>query len=153
MNSTVRFKINTPTVVSESFDDEVVIINLDNGNYYSTNETAAVIWELIDQGVLPEEIIREINQRYAGDPEEIGKTVRSFLTELREENLIVPDESERTGVIDALNPPPDIVPEKDEPEFAAPVLQVYNDMKELLLLDPVHEVDETGWPNPNPENG
>ena len=23
----------------------------------------------------------------------------------------------------------------------------YTDMQELLLLDPVHEVDEAGWPN------
>jgi hypothetical protein len=23
-------------------------------------------------------------------------------------------------------------------------------MRDLLLMDPVHEVDETGWPNPKP---
>jgi hypothetical protein len=33
-------------------------------------------------------------------------------------------------------------------EFSRPILTKYTDMKELLLLDPIHEVDETGWPNP-----
>jgi len=33
-------------------------------------------------------------------------------------------------------------------EFRAPVLNVYADMKDLLLLDPIHDVDEVGWPTP-----
>ena len=28
-----------------------------------------------------------------------------------------------------------------------PRLDKYTDMQELLLLDPIHEVDERGWPN------
>ena len=31
--------------------------------------------------------------------------------------------------------------------FEAPALQVYTDMEDLLLLDPIHEVDEMGWPS------
>jgi hypothetical protein len=30
------------------------------------------------------------------------------------------------------------------------VLQKYTDMADLLLLDPIHEVDEQGWPQPAP---
>jgi hypothetical protein len=26
------------------------------------------------------------------------------------------------------------------------VLERYTDMQELLLLDPIHDVDQTGWP-------
>ncbi len=32
--------------------------------------------------------------------------------------------------------------------FQIPVLDVYSDMQDLLLLDPIHDVDETGWPTP-----
>ena len=35
--------------------------------------------------------------------------------------------------------------------FEAPVLYTYTDMAELLLLDPIHDVDETGWPKPASE--
>jgi hypothetical protein len=31
--------------------------------------------------------------------------------------------------------------------YQEPKLGKYTDMQELLLLDPVHEVDEAGWPN------
>jgi hypothetical protein len=27
------------------------------------------------------------------------------------------------------------------------VLERYTDMQELLLLDPIHDVDESGWPH------
>jgi hypothetical protein len=30
--------------------------------------------------------------------------------------------------------------------WEAPKLTVYEDMQDLLLLDPIHDVDETGWP-------
>lgn len=33
--------------------------------------------------------------------------------------------------------------------FKAPVLQKFQDLKELILLDPVHEIQEDlGWPHP-----
>jgi len=31
--------------------------------------------------------------------------------------------------------------------FDAPVLHSYTDMQDVLLLDPIHDVDETGWPS------
>ena len=42
-------------------------------------------------------------------------------------------------------------PQPRSPEgtaFNPPVLSVYSDMEDLLLLDPIHDVDETGWPQP-----
>jgi hypothetical protein len=31
--------------------------------------------------------------------------------------------------------------------YSPPKLSAYTDMQELLLLDPVHEVDDAGWPS------
>jgi hypothetical protein len=36
---------------------------------------------------------------------------------------------------------------------AAPVLEKYTDMQELLLLDPIHDVEEAGWPKARPAAG
>jgi hypothetical protein len=30
--------------------------------------------------------------------------------------------------------------------WQAPELSIYEDMQDLLQLDPIHDVDETGWP-------
>ena len=32
--------------------------------------------------------------------------------------------------------------------FEAPRLERYTDMKDYFLLDPIHEVDTAGWPQP-----
>jgi hypothetical protein len=29
----------------------------------------------------------------------------------------------------------------------------YSDMEDLIMLDPIHEVDESGWPHPKPVDG
>ena len=34
------------------------------------------------------------------------------------------------------------------PPFEPPTLSKYKDMQDMLLLDPVHDVEEAGWPEP-----
>jgi hypothetical protein len=41
------------------------------------------------------------------------------------------------------------VPNQSGP-FRVPVLNRYSDMADMLLLDPVHDVEESGWPVPKP---
>ncbi len=35
--------------------------------------------------------------------------------------------------------------------FCLPIIEKYTDLEELLLLDPIHEVDESGWPKQKSE--
>ncbi|HDY70854.1 MAG TPA: PqqD family protein, partial [Nitrospirae bacterium] len=44
----MRFRINKPHVINEIIDGEVVILNLDTGNYYSMDKAGADIWGLIE---------------------------------------------------------------------------------------------------------
>ena len=41
-----RFEVNSPAVVSEVIDGEAVIMNLKSGNYFSIQNSGAVIWDL-----------------------------------------------------------------------------------------------------------
>ena len=34
--------------------------------------------------------------------------------------------------------------------YTEPSLSVFSDMQDLLLLDPIHDVSEAGWPMPKP---
>ena len=34
--------------------------------------------------------------------------------------------------------------------YGLPALERFTDMEDLLLLDPVHDVEEMGWPHVNP---
>ena len=46
MNSAARYSINRPKVIFEFFDDEVVIVNLESGCYYSADKTGFAIFFL-----------------------------------------------------------------------------------------------------------
>ncbi|HXY91638.1 MAG TPA: PqqD family peptide modification chaperone [Acidimicrobiia bacterium] len=134
-----RFRVNSPTVVSETVDGEVVMIHLDTGNYYSLRSTGAVIWDAIERGCSLDAIAAALDaSRRNGSA--AGAVLGPFVAELAEEQLIVPCPA------DAGDPVPIDLPTGD---LEPPVLEKYTDMQHLILLDPVHEVDDgEGWPRP-----
>jgi hypothetical protein len=149
MNSQDRFRIPSPKVEHEIIDNEAVIIEFQSGSYYSLDSVGTDILELIAEGASLEETVENIACRYQGTREQIDKAVKQLLSELLQEGLLVQDnqESEQEG-----KPGPQIEspPETQKPEIQTPVLKKYTDMQELLLLDPIHEVDEAGWPHAKP---
>ena len=151
MNKKLRFRINKPSVVYEKFDDELVLINLDSGNYYSFENVGADIWGLIQSGASETEIIAEISQRYTKKISTIENAVQKFLSELKEEGLIVPDETQEA---ERCETPPNhytIGAEMEKINFEAPVLSKFTNMQDFLLVDPIHEIDYTEWPKTKPK--
>lgn len=148
MNPTLQFKVNSSKVIHETIDGEVVIVNLDNGNYYSLANVGADIWTRIDDAPVGE-IIAETVQRYEGVPQEIEASVKQLVTDLQKEGIIVAVEETRTSNDGGFKPRHGS--ENGKLPFSPPILQKYDDMQDLLLLDPIHEVDEVGWPNVKPD--
>ena len=85
--------------------------------------------------------------RYQGERDTIERAVNQLLDELREEELIVADDA--NGKL----PSNDNVAGTTKPEaspraeFRTPIFEKFTDMQELILLDPIHQVDEAGWPS------
>lgn len=131
---------NTPNVVSEDFDGEIILVNLTNGNYYSLRNSGARIWKLIESRTTFDIILEAIEHQYDID-NSATVHVDSFITELLEQQLI------RTEPMNGHRYELTHSGAEDRQPFEAPVLEVYSDMQDLLLLDPIHDVDEeTGWP-------
>lgn len=144
MNQSERFRINSPKVVHETIDGEVVIVHLEKGDYYSLIKEGADIWSLIANSFSRGEILEEIIQRYDGDREKIEKGINNFIAELQGEEVIVLNQTGEPENASLKNQPT----ATEKPIFQAPSLQKYTDMEELLALDPIHEVDEEiGWPS------
>ena len=137
--------MNTPTVTHETIDGEAVIINLDSGNYYSLVDAGSFIWGLIEKGASASEVQNAILETYDGDATDVDRGVQHLLAQLQQENLIVPidvaGDIDFTKRVAASNG-------HAKPSFNPPSLNKYSDMQELLLLDPIHDVDEAGWPKP-----
>jgi hypothetical protein len=147
MNMTsVCYQPNGPNVLHEVIDGEAVLINLENGNYYSIDKVGAEIWSFMETGASAGQIIDILSSKYEGSRDEIETAVNALLVELLSQALIIE--------VDCQSPPGEpleIQTGSSRLPFEAPVLHSYTDMSELLLLDPIHDVDETGWPKPAPE--
>jgi hypothetical protein len=146
MNSNGSYRINTPTVVHETIDGETIILNLDNGNYYSLDGVGADIWGLIESGVTVSHIVESIGDSYQGACMNIEGAINELVSELLKEKLIVPDKSNGSGKSGGSYTQAKTVSGGQGSDFQAPLLNKYSDMQDLLLLDPIHEVDEGGWP-------
>lgn len=140
-------KINESKVLFETYDDEIVIINLDNGVYYSIEQCAMDIWRLIESTVSLDNILIFLTEKYKIDEGKIEKDLNAFVSDLLAENLVTPykpsNNEEMSGLVDADN---DGFRNAGS-AYQAPVLNKFSDMQDLILLDPVHEVDRSGWPN------
>lgn len=147
MNPAARFRVNSPTIVHETIDDEAVIINLDTGNYYSLDKAGTDIWNLLESGAAVAEVIEGLTRRYEGDRMDIENAVDRLVAELQQEALIIPDRVKEPEGIKASNMQVETGMEAERPSFEIPILHKYTDMQDLLLLDPIHEVDDTGWPS------
>jgi len=139
-----RFTVNAPHVIHETIDGEVIIINLASGNYYSVKGSGAQIWHLIQtaSSTSVAQISGELERLVELPADGVEASVARFVEELQAEDLITaaPGGDVPTAAAVAANGTGERV------AFAQPVLEKYTDMVDLVLLDPVHEVAETGWP-------
>ncbi len=148
MTTATLYRVNSPHVVHQVFEDgEAAIINLKSGVYYSLDAVGASIWTLIGQGYSLGEIVEDTYRRYDGSLVEIINDVNALVASLLAEELIATAPSAahdgHTGAAHRSvgSPPPARLP------YKTPLLERFDDMQELLLLDPIHEVGDQGWPH------
>lgn len=138
-----RYQINNPPVVSETLDGEATIVDLESGTYYALNESGTVIWDGLGRGLSTVAVADVLAGSFGLDPAPALEAVESLAAELLDRKLIreaAAAEPPTEGVAAANGAPAPHGP------YSAPELSTFTDMQELLLLDPVHEVDEAGWP-------
>lgn len=133
----MAFTTAVPMLVSKQFDDEVVLANYQSGIYYNLDGTGAQIWLGLQAGKSVDELIRLFVASTGGDAAAIAQEVRSFVDNLLAEGIILPGDPEL--------PRQDWAPATSG-TFVTPALQRYDDLRDLLLMDPVHDAGEAGWP-------
>jgi len=136
---TARFRLNDQRVMFEVFDEEVLVLNIEAGIYYSLSGASAEIWQWLVGGADAEAVKQAVRARYAGDAAAIDSAVTRLIDKLAAEELVISDDRDAPAF--AI---PDAAGERQP--FVEPAIEIYNDLQDLLLLDPVHDVDERGWP-------
>lgn len=131
-----------PDVIDETFDGEAVLVHLVTGCYYALNPAASAIWSLLSTGRSATGVTAALAARHATAPAQVAPVVDAFLTELRTEQLVVVADAEADAD----------VPSADGGDAAGPLgvpaLQRFTDLQDLLMLDPIHDIDldGDGWP-------
>lgn len=113
-------------VIGETINNESIVLNFETGIYYHFKGSAALIWTQFENGISVN-LIASIF--LPSEKLDIKKEIFSFITFLLEDNLIVLSDADPTQKGRS-----DIV------EFKSPEYQKYTDMKDLLELDPIHEL-------------
>lgn len=142
MDDAAYLRVNAAEVVHEVIDGEVVIINVRSGHYYHLRDSAAVIWAALAGGTTLGALRAAMEGRWAADAAAVGPSVDRFVGFLSDEKIVVASR-EPQAVGASLAAPATVA---DPTVFAEPVIERFTDMADLLTLDPVHDVDETGWP-------
>ncbi len=128
--------IRRPDVIDEVFEGEAVVVNLATGVYFALNADATRVWRAVAAGAPCGPVAQEVAAETGADPAAVQAVLDAFLTDLAGHALVTLE-----GAASAGGPPVADVP-------FAPQLQAFSDMEDLLLLDPIHDidVDGTGWP-------
>jgi hypothetical protein len=138
----VTYRVNSPHVISETVGGETIIVNLASGHYFSLQGSAVDVWQGIERGESAEAIVLQLEQRYEAPEGEIGASVKNLLDNFVAAELLV---AEANGV--ATGPVALPQPTDERAPFVAPSFSTFTDMQDIILLDPVHEVDTRGWPH------
>ncbi len=145
-----RFRVNTPDVMHESIEGEVIIINLVSGNYYSVRGSGTEIWAQVQgqEAVSRSEVVDALGVLSDDSRLDLERAVAQFLEELCREGLVAEVETSEATPRTLQVPPENGRPRRP---FGQPMLEKYTDMQDLVLIDPVHQVDDTGWPRKRPD--
>jgi PqqD family protein of HPr-rel-A system len=151
VNSRRAVSINRADITFEVFDDEVVLINFRTGSYFSVGGAGREIVQALSRADQTDASLREIAlAEYAVDGDELAQALDTFLADLAQAGLVsvtpVPDGPDAP----LETPPVEASAPAGRRPYESPVLRAYDDMQALLLLDPIHEVDQSGWPNAKP---
>ncbi len=89
MNITEANKIiKNKDILSSNMDDEVVMMSVENSEYYNLNPVGAKIWELLDNSPSFSGLIDKLLEEFNVDKDLCIKDTSEFLEELRSKGLI-----------------------------------------------------------------
>ncbi|MFK7845250.1 MAG: PqqD family protein [Rhodothermales bacterium] len=131
------YELGSDQIAREQFDNETVIIDLETGLYFAVSDSGTMILNSLLDGKDIDELQSAIhnNELITSD------MINSFISSLVEHKILRELEHSPTANTSS------------NEEFnlgdcqEIPTVEVYKDLADLVMADPIHEVDENvGWP-------
>lgn len=137
----MRFSTDEKRVAHQMVEGEVIAIDFVSGAYFSMQGTAADIWTMLANGFALDRVVA-IYRALPDAPAAVAEEIEGFVEALLDARLI---ERSDLPASDAAVLAPST--------YAYPLLEKFEDMSELITLDPVHDVGEMGWPHAATDRG
>ena len=132
------YKLNEEKMFFDIADGQAVVINFVTGMYYGTSMLGSAVLERLVKGGAPEKIAVAV-KAMPGCPEDIDGRMEAFVAQLLEKEVLIPGETVLGG--------DEPIDEKAVSEGFELTLDEFAEVQDLILADPVHDVDvEQGWP-------
>jgi hypothetical protein len=164
------FCVRPDDILHDTIEGETVVIDLRSGTYFRFDGAATYAWSVLLGRVTEDELVNRLAVAYAGPREAIAEQVHGFLLALYRDGIIHRQDAsaeaqvEAGPAVDRADAPRDAFaglaldrfdhlramagagPATKLP-FDGMTLNRFEDLDELLMIDPVHEVGDAGWPH------
>jgi hypothetical protein len=135
----LSYRLNSSNVVHDTIDGEVLAIRSDTGTYYSMQGPTASAWCALISGADVDAMATAIASHHDADVEIVRQALIALGADLVSESLLVESAADGAAIVEL---PTDTRGQAWEPLR----FEKYTDMQDLLLFDPIHEVEPSGWP-------
>jgi hypothetical protein len=131
------YAVASADIVSEEFEGEFVVLDLSCGKYYSMDAAASALWRAIVAGAS----MRDLGHALEGAPGVNAQSIHEYAEKLVEYGCLTRSDVPGTAQVD----PATI--EMLRASGSPPTVEMFEDLADLILADPIHDVEETvGWP-------
>lgn len=132
------YQLNEKKMFFDIADGQAVVINFVSGMYYGTTALGSVILERLVKGCASEEIAGAV-KALPGCPEDFDIQFSAFIMKLKDKEILLDGETHPGGGEE--------IGEMALTDGFDLTLDEFSEVQDLILADPVHDVDvEQGWP-------
>lgn len=131
------YKLNDEKMFYDMAEGQAIVINFTTGMYYGTSSLGSAVLDALLAGADTASVLTAV-QALPACPADMDAQLNAFIAQLTDMEIIVPGETTGAAV--------SIGAEALVDGFKLTVDE-FNEVQDLILADPVHDVDvEQGWP-------
>lgn len=134
-----QYALASKNISGEIIDDELIVIDLSRGVYFTSKGAALHLWRGVLSGNNIEALIEQLCSK-SDDPDNFKQMCMEWLNALTSEGILQEAEGEETII------PIGLLETEEFSKIAPPTFEIHHDLEDILLFDPVHDFDELGWP-------
>lgn len=76
-------------IVFTDMDDEIVMMEMDSGNYYALDDVACDVWRLLENPINFADLCLKLSEQYDVEPQQCATDITPFLSGLSKQKVLI----------------------------------------------------------------